>query len=454
MEEEKTYLKFESETEEKMIVSYFLKDRSTFLKLSQYLVTKNWQKNSFFNDSKLQFLINATYSYVNKYKKMPNEDIIYSMIEKTSSMDDYIKRKTKELFKNLKEKDLSDYSPDYIKDTAVNFIRRERAIEATYRCMSEIDSGNYDSLDSLMRDAINVNLDKDLGISIKDVAQVLPLIQEVHDEHAGCTWGSPTLDIKNGRIQPGEIAALAGVPGAGKTAWLGHIGMANMLEGKNVVLFSFEVNQKRLSTRLYKSLFNIETKKILELDPATADDVLKSEGLGDIRIICRPANTCSSNDMSAILNDLITYQNWKPDLILVDYILITSTNDKRKDSSDTYKYYKTVTEELRNLAAEFECPVVTACQINREGMGEKGGSKAVLTSKDISESRGVVDSVDYLLMIEQTEKEKYEKVDEKGNAICGTYRLRSDKNRNSENGFTVSFNIDWRTLRISEKKAK
>ena len=79
-----------------MIVCYFLKDRSTFLKLSQYLVTKNWQKNSFFNDSKLQFLINATYSYVNKYKKMPNEDIIYSMIEKTPSMDDYIQRKTKE----------------------------------------------------------------------------------------------------------------------------------------------------------------------------------------------------------------------------------------------------------------------------------------------------------------------------------------------------------------------
>lgn len=450
--EEKTLLKFESETEEKLIVGYFYKDRSTFLKLAQYLVTKDWNKFSYFNDKRLQFIVNICYAYSNKYKSMPPIEAVYGYIEKTKTMDDYLKDTTKKLFNSLIDMDYSNYSPDYIKDVAVNFIKKERAAEATVKCQIELESGNYDNLDKIMKEAINVNLDKDLGISIKDVAQVLPMIQEVHDSNSGCTWGSPTIDMKNGRIQPGEIAALAGVPGAGKTAWLGHIGVSNMIEGKNVVLFSFEVNQQRLSTRLYKTLFNYETKKVLDLDAVTADKVLNSEGLGDIRIICRPANTCSSNDMAAILNDLNTYNGWKPDLILVDYILITSTNDKKKDSSDTYKYYKTVTEELRNLAVEFNCAVVTACQINRDGMGESGGSKATLTSKDISESRGVVDTVDYLMMIQQTEKEKYLQKDDNGNAIKGEYRLRCDKNRNGDNGYVVTFNIDWRTLKISEKK--
>ena len=130
-------------------------------------------------------------------------------------------------------------------------------------------------------------------------------------------------------------------------------------------------------------------------------------------------------------------------MILVDYILITSTNDKRKDSSDTFKYYKTVTEELRNVAVEFDCALFTACQLNREAMGEKGGSKKVVTSKDISESRGVLDTADYLIIIEQTEDEKKE----------GKYRLRVDKNRNGENAFVVPFNIDWKTLRITEDKS-
>lgn len=440
MIEDRTFLKFDSETEEKLIVGYFFKDRSTFLKLAQYLVTKNWKKNSFFNDNKLQFLVNACYAYSNAYKRMPTEDVIYSMVEKAPNMDDYVKDQVKNLFKSLKDKDYSEYSPDYIKDQAVNFIKRERAIEATYKCDAEIQAGNYDSLDKIMRSAINVNLDKDLGTSIKNVAEVLPMIQETHDDSMGCTWGSKTLNEKIGRIQPGEIAVLAGLPGAGKTAWLGHLGLASMKEKKNVIMFSFEVNTKRLSARIYKSLFGVDTKALLNMTPEEAANGLQDPALGDFRLIQRPANTCSSNDISAILNDLATYHGWKPDLILVDYILITSTNDKRKDSSDTFKYYKTVTEELRNVAVEFDCPLITACQLNREAMGEKGGSKKVVTSKDISESRGVLDTADYLLILEQTEEEKKD----------GIYRLRVDKNRNGDNAFVVPFAIDWTTMRISE----
>lgn len=446
---EKTYLKFESQTEERMLVGYFYKDRSTFLKLARYLTTNSWEKNSFFNDNKLQFIMNACYQYSNKYKKMPNEDIIFSMIEKGIS-DKYLQDQTKKLFTELKNTDYSQYSDDYIKDTAVEFIKRERAIEATYMCSDEIAKGNYDGLSKIMTEAVNVNLDKDLGLSIKNVSETLALVKDVHEDGVGCTWGSPTFDQRIGRIQEGEIAVLAGVPGAGKTAWLGHFGIENLKEGKKVALFSFEVNKQRLSTRIYKSLFGLETKDLLNLDEREAYKALNDPNIGDIRIFDKPANTCSANDMAAILNDLRTYENWEPDLILVDYILIASTNDKRKDSSDTYKYYKTVTEELRNLAKEFKCPLITAVQLNREAMGEKGGSKAVVTSKDISESRGVLDTADYVFIIEQTDKEKYLETDANGNGVKGLYRLRSDKNRNGDNGFTVPFHINWKTLKISE----
>ena len=443
LEEGQTYFKFDSPTEEKLIVGYFYRDRSTFLKLAQYLTTKDWRKYSFFNDKRLQFLVNACYLYSDKYKKMPPVKIVNAFIEKTSTMDDFEKEKTKQLFDSLLAIDYSEYSPEYLKDVAVKFIKRERAAEAAFKCQAEIEKGNFDNLDKIMREAINVNLDKDLGTSIKDVAEVLPMIQEVHDDAEGCTWGSKTIDTRLGRVQKGEIAVLAGLPGAGKTAWLGHIGLSSLKEKKNVIMFSFEVNKKRLSARVYKSLFNVDTNGLLKLTTADVEKAFEDPTLGDFRMVQRPANTCSSNDISAILHDLETYYNWKPDVILVDYILITSTNDKKKDSSDTFKYYKTVTEELRNVAVEFDCALFTACQLNRDAMGEKGGSKKVVSSKDISESRGVLDTADYLVIIEQTEDEKKE----------GKYRLRVDKNRNGENAFVVPFNIDWKTLRITEDKS-
>ena len=419
VEQNKAYLKFESETEEKLIAGYFFKDRSTFLKLAQYLTTKNWKKSSYFNDNKLQFLINTCFAYSEKYKQMPTEDIIFSEIEKCNDMDDYLKEKTKTLFSSLRSVDYSQYSEDYIKDEAVKFIKRERALEANYMCDSEIQKGNFDNLDKIMRKAINVNLDKDLGVSIKDVKATLPLIQEVHDDSLGCTWGSKTLDDRLGRIQPGEIAAIAGLPGAGKTAWLGHFAIENVKKGKNVLMFSFEVSTQRLLTRIYKSLGNKKTSDLLNMTAEEADKIY-------------------------------TYLGWKPDLIIVDYLLITSTNDKRKDSSDTYKYYKTVTEELRNVAVEFQTPLITACQLNRDAMGEKGGSKKVVTSKDISESRGVLDTVDYLFILEQTEEEKYLEKGSDGKGTKGAYRLRTDKNRNGDNSFLVPFIIDWQTMKIEE----
>lgn len=439
MVEDQTYLKFDSETEEKLIVGYFYKDRSTFLRLAQYLTTTNWQKHSLFNNKYLQFLVNICYAYSNAYKKMPAEKTVFSMIEKKIT-DEFEKNKIKKLFQELKNEDYSQYSPEYLKDVAIEFIKRERATEAHYKCDAEIQKGNYDNLDKIMREAINVNLEKDLGVSIKNVKEILPAIQEVHDDKEGCTWGSTTLDQKVGRIQKGELGVIAGLPGAGKTAWLGHFGMASMKEKKNVAIFSFEVNKQRLATRVWKALLGKSTLELLNLTEEEAEQTFNDPCLGDLRIINRPANTCSANDISAILHDLETYENWKPDLIIVDYLLITSTNDKRKDSSDTYKYYKTVTEELRNVAVEFQCPVLTACQLNREAMGEKGGSKKVVTSKDISESRGVLDTADYLFIIEQTEEEKAD----------GIYRLRVDKNRNGDNGFVVGFNMNWNTMTIKE----
>ena len=55
MVEDKTYLKFDSETEEKLIVGYFYKDRSTFLRLAEYLTTSNWEN--------IRFLITGIYNF-------------------------------------------------------------------------------------------------------------------------------------------------------------------------------------------------------------------------------------------------------------------------------------------------------------------------------------------------------------------------------------------------------
>lgn len=113
-----------------------------------------------------------------------------------------------------------------------------------------------------------------------------------------------------------------------------------------------------------------------------------------------------------------------------------------------YSYYKTVAEEMRNLATQFECPVFSAAQINRNGMGDKGGTKGIVTSKDLAESRGILDTADDLIIINQTDSEK--KLGEKDG--ISEQRLYIDKNRNGSNGEVLTFTLNYNTMSIKEGK--
>ena len=113
-----------------------------------------------------------------------------------------------------------------------------------------------------------------------------------------------------------------------------------------------------------------------------------------------------------------------------------------------YQRSKYVAEELRNLANQFECPVFSASQINRSGMGDKGGTKGMVTSKDLAESRAILDTADALIVINQTDTEK--KLAEKDG--IGEQRLYIDKNRNGCSGEIITITLDYNTMTIRDGK--
>jgi replicative DNA helicase len=147
--------------------------------------------------------------------------------------------------------------------------------------------------------------------------------------------------------------------------------------------------------------------------------------------------------------DLYTITGFKPDYIVIDYILITAANNMTSNEN-MYSYYKIVAEEMRNLAVQFNCPVFTAAQINRNGMGEKGGTKGLVTSKDLAESRGILDTADYLLIINQNEMEKNKGKDDG----ISEQRIFVDKNRNGSNGEILNFTLNYNTMTITDGKKR
>ena len=441
-------IKFDSKSLEKIIVSYCIKNKSFFLKVGKHLRTASAKKKSYFNDAKFQSILNMVCYFNEKYEKFPTLEEIDVFIDRTGEEPE-LKLFLKKTAEDIYEFDINEIDTKFVEEETISFIKSARVVEAMGYSQLDLEKGNFPSIVERMKEAVNINFDKDLGLSVKDLAEGLSVLREAEDETRSISLGWNCMDDVFGRIRPGELFVFAGVPGIGKTIWLGSVAMNNFLQGKNVVVITLETSPKRLLSRYYQSLFHKSKTQLItdDIDVETVGNLLPETG--DVIIKQFGANTASASDMSAFMSDLVMYKNFKPDLVIVDYILITKTNSDDISAENTYKYYKKVTEELRNLGVEWEVPVITAAQINREGMGETGGSKAVVTSKSGSESRGILDTADYYSVIVQTSQDK-----KKFGEGIGAYSIYVDKNRNDKTGIRMNFYIDYSTFSIKEGTPK
>ena len=440
-------IKFSSSSLERFILSYLIKDKSFFLKVAQYLKTSDFIKKSYFIDSKLQWILNTCLIYYSKYDRIPSLDTIKILSEGKFKSDALLSSSMLKAVDEIYTKDLSTFEADYLKDETVKFIKTARAVEATLQNELDISNGNFEGLTERMQKAVNINLDKDLGISLADTKATLDLIQE-QDEGSGITFGSSALDRILGSPRAGELTVFCGTPGIGKTIWLGNVATENMKLGKKGIFFSLEVDKKRLAKRLYSSLLYKSGVDVLSTTVEEANAIFAQYDGGDIRIKNYQAHAASCNDFANCLMNLYTVEGFVPDYIVIDYILITATNNRQMDSTNSYGYYKAVSEEMRNLGIQFNCPVFSAAQLNRDSQGEKTGTKALVTSKNLSESRGILDTCDYLMIINQTDSEK--KIGEKDGVA--EQRLLVEKNRNGQSNQILNFTLDYNTMTIREGK--
>ena len=441
-------LKFNSATLERLILANLIRDKSFYLKVGKYLRTDNYKDKNHFNDHKLQWILNTCAIYYDKYEKLPSLETMNILVEGSQKLKDdpLLAKATKAAVDEIFKKDLSQIELSYIRDETVKFVKTKRAVEATYLNEIDIANGKFDNLNDRMQKAVNINLDKDFGVSLANVDETLSLLKEI-DEDSGLTFGTPALDRVLGSPRAGELTVFCGTPGIGKTIWLGQVATENMRLGKKGVFFSLEVDKKRLARRLYSSLLLKSGCDVLNMTKEQIDAVFASFNGGDIRIKNYPAHTASCNDFANYLMDLYTIEGFKPDFIVIDYILITAANNVKRGEDNSYTYNKIVAEEMRNLAMQFECPVFTACQLNRNSQVD-GGTKALVTSKDLSESRAILDTADYLMVINQTPAEK--KAGEVDH--IAEQRLYIDKNRNGSNGEILPITIDYNTMSIKDGK--
>ena len=127
---------------------------------------------------------------------------------------------------------------------------------------------------------------------------------------------------------------------------------------------------------------------------------LASKTQGSLVIKEYPTAQAHSGHFKALLNELKLKKNFTPDIIFIDYLNIcASSRIKAGANANSYTLVKSIAEELRGLAVEFNLPIVSATQTTRSGYGNSD-----VNITDTSESFGLPATADLMIALISTEE--------------------------------------------------
>jgi replicative DNA helicase len=163
--------------------------------------------------------------------------------------------------------------------------------------------------------------------------------------------------------------------------------------GKNVLYITMEMSEIRISERIDANLMNITVDSIKGLPKdvfMSKIDKISSKTHGKLYVKEYPTGAAHSGHFRGLLEELKTKQNFIPNLIIIDYLgICASARIKMGGSTNTNTYVKTIAEELRSLAIEFNVPILTGHQLNRGAYDNSDVSMA-----DTADSIGLIMSLD------------------------------------------------------------
>ena len=197
--------------------------------------------------------------------------------------------------------------------------------------------------------------------------------------------------------------ALAGT-GVGKSLFMCHCAGAALTMGKNVLYITMEMAEERIAERIDANLLNIPIDQLenMSRDMFTNKvSQISAKTNGKLIIKEYPTGSANASHFRALLNELKLKKNFVPDMIYIDYLNICSSARMRAmgGSINSYTYIKSIAEELRGLAVEFNVPIISATQTTRSGY-----SNDDVGLEDTSESFGLPATADLMFALISNEE--------------------------------------------------
>lgn len=379
---------------------------------------------SLFKDKLENEVIRYVLKYYDEYKCTPSREILSDFMHKEGSYDF---EDTIEQVGYLYEK-TSDI--EYIENATIDFVKKSKFKDALIESTKLLDKSEYETIVKKVKEVFDeFTSGEDIGsLFWGDAKSVLKSLDVKEDSIP--TGVHDLDDVLTGGAKRGTLNVVITPPNKGKSTLLVNVGKYAVLNGFNVVHYTFELSEMIINRRYMMSMTRMSKAEMKGKKKTAYDKILDlagdvtNESLIVKRFMAMQAKVLHIKDHLRMVKNRFGFI---PDVIIVDYAdLIQPSHRYEQRRFELSAIYA----ELREIGVESNCVVWTASQTNRGG-----NSTELITIDDLAEDFNKAGIADVIISINQTMEEKRSRPQ--------TARVFFAKNRDDESLVTREIMTDW-----------
>lgn len=351
-------------------------------------------------DTNIKTILYWCFDYFEKHNSAPQgliQDIFISKQKdlRTDAMIESIASVLENVNTRYIEKS-STFSEDYYLEKAKRYLEEQAFIRLSDEIKGAIAQGKLEEARKLLINFHKVETELSLGIDPFNDPSVVNSIFE------GLTEGLfefpfPALQTAFKQIYRNDLVAVSGPAKSGKSFIMNQFGLYGLNSGLNVAMFSFEMNVSIMSARLFQNLLaetrmpedkeitvpyfedngniayntymktGLEYQRVLEYQQEFAS----FQQRGRLRFF--DSNTCGRrvSDMVSALQRLEKYENFKPDVVIIDYDALLDNEVNMSNYDGINQLWKDIKNKI---CQDFNCVGVLGSQLNKTAALTESGS--------------------------------------------------------------------------------
>ena len=362
-------------------------------------------KAEYFHDASERIVFEEIQQFIEKYNALPSIEAIAIELSNRASLTSQQYEEIVAIVDIIKTE--NDPTPEkWLMESTEEFCSSKALHNAILDSIHIMDGSNKKldkgAIPQLLQDALSVSLDPYVGHDYIDSAQAR--YEFYHRSENKLPFDLDYLNrITRGGLPGKTLSCILGGTGTGKTLVMCHLAAAALALHHNVLYITMEMAEERIAERIDANLLDTrvsDLERMPESDFLKRIERLRKTIRGKLIIKEYPTGAASVAHFRALLNDLRLKRNFIPEIVFIDYLNICSSSRLKHGSGvNSYTYIKSIAEELRGLAVEYDVRVITATQTTRSGFSDSDP-----TLESVSESFGTAHTVDLMIALVTNEE--------------------------------------------------